>query len=277
MASKPRRANLKGPGRCIFCGSHGLTHEHMYPDWMKNYIPRTAEYHTTGVALVHPHCPEEQTTIRKRMGDFHARRIYCVCGECNSGWMSRLQQEAKPFLVPMLEGREIVLHKRAQRLLAAWTAMMVMAAEYVEPDLIAIPASDRAFLREEKRPPAHWNIWIGTHCNKNFPLYSHFVSEFIENESYRSPTGLSESPNTQTTTICVGNYLVIFVMSSFIGRELFRRWKLPAPIRASMHKIWPHGIRTGDVRWRPDWGLNDAGVALLANHFFDKAAEIAGQ
>jgi hypothetical protein len=195
----------------------------MWADWLKNYIPRTASYHTTAKTLVHPEL-EDQTTISKRMGDFYARRIYCVCGRCNNDWMSRLQEETKPFLVPMLEGRATVLHKRAQRFLAAWTAMMVMAAEYAERELIAIPASDRTFLREENKPPEHWHIWIGAHRNQDFPPYSHFVSEFIENETQGSSDGLSEAPNTQTTTICVGDHLVIFAMSSIIGNDLFRRW-----------------------------------------------------
>jgi len=177
----------------------------------------------------------------------------------------------------MLQGREISLHKRAQRLLAAWTAMMVMVTEYGEGrDMIAVPASDRDFLRNEEVPPRRWRIWIGAHSNKTFPLYSHFVSEFVEKKTEGNPEGLSESPNTQTSTICVGEHLLIFVLSSsFVGRGIFRTWTLPAQIRPGMQQIWPHSIRTRDVRWTTSRRLTDQGVALLANSFFDTATEMA--
>jgi hypothetical protein len=148
--------------------------------------------------------------------------------------------------------------------------MTVMVAEHVEPDMLAIPASDRAFLREEKKPPKHWRIWIGAHNNHSFPLYSHMVSEFVEKKAEGCFEGLSETPNTQTTTICIGDHLVIYIMSSIIGYNLFRRWVLPVQIRSGMYQLWPHSIRTGDVRWRTDRRLTDAGLALLATHFSTK-------
>jgi hypothetical protein len=31
-------------------------------------------------------------------------QVRVVCGPCNSGWMSQLQNQAKPFLTPLFEG-----------------------------------------------------------------------------------------------------------------------------------------------------------------------------
>ena len=42
--TEPRRGDgprmIKKPGRCIFCNGRGLSKEHMWPDWLKAYIPR---------------------------------------------------------------------------------------------------------------------------------------------------------------------------------------------------------------------------------------------
>jgi hypothetical protein len=179
--------------------------------------------------------------------------------------------------VPILKGEETDLNKPAQRLLAAWAAMMVMVAEYAEPDMIAVPASDRSFLREKKKPPTHWKIWVGAQRVEQFPLYSHFTSQFVRNESEMSPDGLVTEPNTQTTTICVGEHLLIYVMSSTVGRRIIRRWVLPREIRSGMQQIWPLRAGIASIRWTLYPRLSDRGVALLANHFTDKAAAIAAR
>jgi len=50
----PKHANLKPPGRCIFCGALGVTQEHMWANWLRSYIPRELKRHATSVEKVHP-------------------------------------------------------------------------------------------------------------------------------------------------------------------------------------------------------------------------------
>src|SRR5438045_8454454 len=99
---KPRRANLKPPGRCIFCGVTGVTREHMWADWLRCYIPRRMREHSVAATIVSPWGHEER--VSRRTGDPHSRRIKCVCGECNNVWMSQLQEATKPFLIQTLKG-----------------------------------------------------------------------------------------------------------------------------------------------------------------------------
>lgn len=130
--TRPRRANLKPPGKCIFCGGHGLTKEHMWADWLRAYIPRAATEHHTQSKVVY--LEKDETSLHRRTGDPHSRRIRCVCLSCNNGWMSELQEDAKPFLVPMLKGERITLHRRAQTILASWIGMTVIVAEHVDQE-----------------------------------------------------------------------------------------------------------------------------------------------
>jgi hypothetical protein len=141
MAKTPKRANLKPPGRCIFCDSLGVTQEHMWADWLRSYIPRTLAETRTRSALIH--LDGDKTTFINRTGDPHSRRIKCVCRKCNNEWMSRLQEDSKPFLVPMLTGEEqVTLHRRAQTILSAWIAMTVMVAEHADKEKIAISSAE---------------------------------------------------------------------------------------------------------------------------------------
>lgn len=264
MAKKPYR---KGRGKCIFCGSYGLTREHIWADWLKAYIPREMTSHIVRHARVSPERPEE-VTIQKREGDVHSRRVRCVCAACNSGWMSRLQEAAKPFLVPMLTGKRVSLHRRGQRVLSAWMAMMVTVSEHMNREQVTIPPIDRTWLMEKSEAPHHWRIWIGIHRVQQHPLYSHNSLEMAK-KSERFVRGPATAPNTQTSTICVGEYLVFHTMSSIPAWDLIRQWPLPAQIAAQLDQIWP--TRTGIVTWPRPSGLTDAGMALLANQFMDAA------
>lgn len=272
MGKKPKRANLKPQGRCIFCGGFGLTKEHIFADWLKDYIPREMLSHTTRRADVDPFL-KENIALEKRTGDIHSRRIRCVCKTCNTGWMSRLQTAAKPFLVPMLTGQEITLHRRGQTTLAAWVSVMVMVAEYVNPDKVAAPESDRVFVMRRQKPPNHWRIWISTHANKTMPLYTHNVLDFAEKGTKVVPGTPAGGQNTHTTTICLGQHLLIHVMASVPAKSIIRRWKLPAALRDGFREVWP--VSSALVTWPPSrLRLNDAGLDLLANEFLNKALRL---
>src|SRR5262244_643154 len=107
------------PRKCIFCEGVPLTGEHMWADWLRAYIPRTMSEHLAGAKFDTPGKPP-QIKIRRRTGDPHARKNKCVCGPCNSGWMNDLQKAARPFLVPLLMGQKVSLHRKAQTALATW-------------------------------------------------------------------------------------------------------------------------------------------------------------
>jgi hypothetical protein len=270
MDKQSKRGNLKGPGTCIFCGAYGLTKEHMWPDWLRNYIPRNQDEHQISSTLTRVN--GDEVSYQRRSGDPHSRRIHCVCKPCNSGWMSRLQSSAKPILVPMLEGRDIVLLKNSQTILAAWVGMTVMVAEFASRDKVAIPYSDRVFLRMNQRPPSHWRIWIGSHRRQQQPMFAHNVLTFTKQKSQIGFTDLPLASNTQTTTICLGEHLVIYAMSSEIARNIIRRWRLPTQIAPTLSQIWP--VKSGRVTWPAKFGLNDAGIQLLAGDFYDKATKL---
>ena len=259
------------PGKCIFCGCQGnLSKEHVFADWLGKYIPRSMTVHQSRVARVH--IDREDVTFHKKTGDPHSQRVRRVCEACNSGWMSKLQEAAKPFLVPLILGHKTTMHRRAQTLVSGWIAMTVMTAEFTQREVIAIPENERARFRTTQKPLDHWRIWIGRHQRHTHPLLSHHVLRFTDKKPEEIGPEAKTSPNTQTTTICLGEHLVIHVMSSYIARSIIRRWKLPREIASSMIQIWP--ARLSSVVWPGNGTLTDAGLSLLADHFITAAQHV---
>jgi hypothetical protein len=75
--------------------------------------------------------------------------------------------------------------------------------------------------------------------------------------------------NTQTTMICVGNHLAIYVMSSSVdsGQSLIRKWRMHPLVAPGFRQIWP--AAAGAIRWPPESVLTPYAVYVTANVFFD--------
>ena len=159
------------PGKCIFCNKGKLTKEHMYADWLRNFIPREMRDHRIYFSSVDIDRLNEST--QRLTGDPHSRRIRCVCKTCNNRWMSKLQEDTKPILTPILKGEATSLHRNAQRQLATWVTMTVMVAEFINQDQVAVSSEERQRFFDTVQPPRHWRIWIGRHQRKTHPLWTH--------------------------------------------------------------------------------------------------------
>jgi hypothetical protein len=256
---------------CIYCGGAGLTKEHLYADWLRNYIPRRGDMHGIQSMIIAPDTTSRSVTMRT--GDTHTRKIRRVCGggkeHCNTGWMSELQQDVKPFLLPMLKDEPVALSRSAQKTVSTWAAMTAMTGEFLDSndEFVAVPQWQRDYLRENQRVPPGWRIWIGRYrWAEGVERWTHHVMSLAE-EGYQGPAGdTSYPPNTQTTTICVGNHLVIHVMSSCVAKDIIRRWWFPKHIAPALRQICPAAAAT--VRWPPARVLEPPEVFYVANEFF---------
>jgi hypothetical protein len=136
---------------CIFCGGTGLSKEHIWPDWMRGYIPRAnhskVAWHGVGK---HPDPqrfdkPEWSLGALARPGDTGSKRLRCVWKTCNNGWMSGLQTLNKPLLTSLLQGHWPANSFSAADLerLSAWITMFTMVVEFADPDTSVISEADR--------------------------------------------------------------------------------------------------------------------------------------
>jgi hypothetical protein len=136
-----------------------------------------------------------------------------------------------------------------------------------------IRAADRRWFYLNRRPPSHWRIWIGRHGREKYPLFVHNVLSCATEEKFeRSSSNSAAELNTQTSTICLGEHLLIHVMSSPTARSIIRRWKLPSGMEGALNQIWP--IRNSAVAWPPSLIITDAGIDTLAQQFVIAAVNV---
>ncbi len=262
----------KPPSNCIFCGQRPLTKEHMYADWLRNYIPRVRERHAVLATVDFPQSSKEN--IYTRQGDPHVRKIKCVCADCNNNWMSQSQEAVKPYLIPLIQGKSASLNRKSQTLVASWAAMMVMVSEYLNTDMVAVPQSDRTWFKVNRKPPSHWRIWIGSRePNSRYSLYSHDAISFTKNKLEILESSATYRSNTQVSTICVGEHLVFYVMSSQAIRHIIRRWKLPPAIAPLFAQIWP--VQSTFVGWPLARPVTDKELDIVAHQLYRRAHRVA--
>jgi hypothetical protein len=181
--------------------------------------------------------------------------------------MSRLDEAAKPLLIPLITSGATVLSKDAQRTIAAWIAMKVMVAEFSERET----ASDheaRTHVMSKREPPNGWKIWIGRHSSEQWRT-GYFRSAFTLGN--RGPDGrirpLNDSldHNTQSVVLGLGD-LVFLAISTRLPDVAFN---IPNENRTALRQIWPF---EHEVAWPPLVTMDDRYVWTLTSAF-DKFAQ----
>src|SRR5262249_11321537 len=148
-------------------------------------------------------------------GDPQSRRVKIVCKKCNNEWMSVLQEHTKPVVLPLLKGDRTVLDRTRQNILAAWAAMTVICAEYIEPTRAAMAVVARRHLFKNKQAPDCMRIWIGDYQRNRWPVRWVHNSLLISEHETPYPWAIGPNgvprPNTQITTFVLGRlYLHAF-------------------------------------------------------------------
>jgi hypothetical protein len=245
-----------------------MSRGHVWADWLRHYIPKNMPSYSSLSAVAYPtHTEFKKKTIS---GDIQSRRLRVVCERhCNNGWMSRLQEKAKPYLLPLVLGQTTAMDVAAQGIVAAWIAMTVMVAEYFDPSMAAVSYAQRRHLCTDKTVPPNWKIWIGHYVRGTWLPYLVHNPLPISSAQHRirkMETG-APRPNTQTTAVVVGE-LYIFAASS--ATDVFDRWEVPGE-GAKLAQIWP--IRRNIIAW-PSKTLSDRDADQIAGSFFLAVEEI---
>jgi hypothetical protein len=142
----------------MFCGDKPTTREHIFPAWLKAYLPPVP----VGVGVV------GAKGLRWKLPSFD-QQAKLVCGPCNHGWMSRLEALVAPKIGPVVRSPSIPLSLSVdeRRILAKWcvkTALVIQAAvmrskaSYAPPDHLRWFA-DNKDNRDAFDPPPATRVW----------------------------------------------------------------------------------------------------------------------
>ena len=196
--------------QCLFCDQAGkLTHEHLNPDWLRRYIPTTQRLKTHHRGYMRQLDDSGRSQVveeshRIRPGDPYANRMKIVCGRCNSGWMSQLQQRAKPLLLPMILGQWRPLSPAEQETLATWMTMSVIVRETAHKPTATTSRQDREAFRQSPRPFVNWSIWIGKYNDDTAGIFSRAAWQAWETSERTKALALEDGD--QVTGLTIGRF-----------------------------------------------------------------------
>jgi hypothetical protein len=116
------------PSTCAFCGATGkLTGEHVLGDWLSRIgVNLDPVAHVTG--------PLNRIVREVGVTPPFRRTVRDVCGPCNNGWMSRLEDVARRVLTPFILGESGKLARADQGAIAAWLQKTALVAMLVSSE-----------------------------------------------------------------------------------------------------------------------------------------------
>ncbi len=114
--------------KCIFCqrDNQKITKEHILPNWLSRMYGEDMT------------CTNESTTEEGKVVYSFQSKIFqqttnTICAACNNGWMSEIENQAKPILERMLRGKNVVLDKKKQHRIATWAMKTVLVINHNNP------------------------------------------------------------------------------------------------------------------------------------------------
>jgi hypothetical protein len=257
-ASSRRRSNQ--PRKCIFCGEGGsgnpMSGEHVWSEWMHPYLPEIPHVKKWGVyrrlrgaweAIIDHQKPQQ--------GHAYTLTIKAVCKRCNETWMSEIEADAKPILVPMLRGLHITLRQPEKIKLARWFALKVMVAEQRQPRDAVVGEVERRAFGTTRVIPDSFQIWIGAH-----DLDVWYSGYWHQSMTASLTPALPPRRTIQASAIGVGHILSLSVVCTLAGYDISPR--MPGKIE----RLWP--VTDDDIRWPlPTLTLHEArDLALILAH-----------
>ena len=225
--------------QCPFCTESAKTNEDVWPLWLIQLVGGT----------------RPRTDIRNKRGgvarSWNDPRVKVkVCKGCNNGWMSDLEQRAKPLIASMARGAACHIAPGEARVLAAWAVKAAMLFEYASSrDGLFYQQSDRAHLKENGEPPTGTAVWLGVAMRSSH----HVVYAFGGEQQHAIPVlGAVRAFN---PTIVIG-HLALQVLSlrferSWLPVEERPQRQTVATNPSSLVSIWPCHLGDEAISWPP--------------------------
>jgi hypothetical protein len=148
---------------CLFCSNPltERTREHVIPQWLIDYLGVGDEDLFHGIAQnEHGVLPKQRAQM---LQSFVENR---VCRQCNNGWMSALENQARPLVIDLMTGQRTLhaLGPEQRVLLGRWAAKTVFVLSNAAPMQAAVPEDHPPTLREVSETlPAGIGVFANQH------------------------------------------------------------------------------------------------------------------
>jgi hypothetical protein len=237
---------------CAFCLSvRPLTKEHVFPSWLDAHLPGDRAVWI----LEHDRFGGERPFEVRRPSQGLDFTVRAVCADCNNGWMSALEGEAKPILERLLMSTELQpLWKTEQLLIARWATKTAMMMDFTQEQPL-VPQRDRTLFFKRRTIPRRGWIWLGG-CGELLPLTMSYTMR-----GELEPIAGGDRTIGFYTPFKIGHLVIFWILPGQPVRIALRR-----PWALATSQIWP---KPRDTLFPPPSQLRDGeAFDVLSDRFW---------
>jgi hypothetical protein len=245
---------------CIFCGRRDvkLTREHVVSGWMARQIHAdradSFRYEATRT-LEGGRIDTKKSTYGMKLIDI---KSLSVCEDCNSGWMSGIEQAAQPIIKLLMQGGALSLTLHTQATLASWAAMKMMVidgavskVERPHGSFFALAESRRFYEDAAHKPPASVLLFAARYEGTNDSWLG--VADF----SWDHSSGHHVRATTQI--LAIGKF-AFAVLGHRITSDIIGHHVVGLDVRHLKTTAYPIHPPMKEFDWPPTSSLDDEGL-----------------
>jgi hypothetical protein len=193
----------------------------------------------------------------KRPGHLSTLKVRAVCEGCNNGWMSQLEDAAKPILERMLRRERFILNEHNQTTLARWITVKTVVGEYAEEGLAVTPETDRHRIRIEGKIPDYYSIYLGHYAEDKENAWMRTSMTIAASKDGPSPSLNGLYGNTQSVAFLCGSVFLYVLAIRADGLDVNEFIKF-----SKLNKIFPAGSPI--VEWPPENSVTKRDMGVVA-------------
>jgi hypothetical protein len=225
---------------CIFCGSSGkLSGEHIFPDWLSKMF----DDQIVGINEV-----RGDNLARDWVKSIFQDKLKKVCGACNSGWMSTLENDVKNLLLALIFTHDqVTLDDKNQRLLAFWAQKTLLVVNEATVGGFSIPKDFYHELYQQKMPIKNilvnigWKTTLGGTKEPNDPLMSFEIKQISQVEVKKDEVKRIHGDIEQGKTVWAATLSLGYIVFQFFGHNLSGQLEVGMPQDDIFLTISPDG------------------------------------
>jgi len=194
----------------------------------------------------------EITTWEKETPDLVVKNVCRF--DCNAGWMSVIEDMAKPIMTPMIAGEPIALSTEQQVIIAIWTIKTAMVLDSMDGGGHFYSQDDRYNFRETRDPGAYISIWLGHYGG-------HYLQTFIRH-GIKASGKPGPTFNAYIVTLAIGRLVFQFLEFKFPHSENRPGFRVPTALDWNSRTSEILDSRT--IQWPPSLSLDDSSYTFDA-------------
>ena len=242
---------------CIFCGSRANSNEDVWPKWVLKLLRKSDDEIVPMKTHRYQQPPREYSTADS------ALKVGNVCEGCNNGWMSKLENEVKSILCPMILGTSGTLTASHQGRIVTWLTKTAMMYDSMDKGEVFYDELDRHHFRKAVTPFLDTHAWLGCYSESSSLRGSVF------HQTLKRKLSSGNFYKQHLLTMSIGHFVAqIASVKRLAPGDLATIIDFPTSgpnLNDALVQVWPVSLR--DVKWPPALSISTDWLKALAHRF----------